>query len=344
MTTPAEGTPSTVTLFVDDDRVFAEGAAASLEALGYAATGAHPSQVEGSQIGSTQLVVLDEFLENWTRPAGPATTAPEDGLAVGAVLRSQKPSLSVVILTGDIARLADGVPVSFGEHHVAFLRDVEWVFSKTDVRSIERIAQLADAIATLPSTLEADAVLTWLAVPSDDWRDDAVEHITRCRPPIAPRQTISGSRPLLRWLLQRALPYPTFLLTDRRAAMALGLSRTDLERVAEAPEAGRCVYAGPLAAFLGRRWWRAGIEHLAEQPERLPLLAELSQEPGAPLVMPLGDDLEELEPAPVAECVRIYPDGWPAFSDQAWALRSDLFPGSLHQAMLGLADSLGAPD
>lgn len=344
MTSTAGGTSSSVTLFVDDDRVFAEGAAASLEALGHAATGAHPSEVEGSQVGSAQLVVLDEFLDDWQRPAGPATTAPEDGLAVGAVLRSQKPSLSVVILTGDIARLADGVPVSFGEHHVAFLRDVEWVFSKTDDRSIERIAQLADAIATLPSTLEADAVLSWLVAPSEEWRVDAVEHITRCRPPIAPRQTTSGSRPLLRWLLQRALPYPTFLLTDGRAAMALGLSLTDLESVAEAREAAACIYTGPLAAFLGRRWWRAGIEHLAEQPDRTPRLAELSQEHDAPLVMPLGDDLEELEPAPVAECVRIYPDGWPAFADQAWALRSDLFPGSLHQAMLGLADSPGTPD
>lgn len=321
-------------LFVDDDRAFAEAAAANLRERGYGSMGIHPSGVESPQVSAAELVVLDEYLENWERPVGPATTSPEDGLAVGAVLRSQKPSLSVAILTGDITRLADGVPISFGEHHIAALRDVEWVFSKTDPRSIERIATLADAISTLPESLTSEQLVAWLDVPSEPWRDDAVEHITRCRPPLAPRQTGTGTRQLLRWLLQRALPYPTFLLTDRRAALAMGVDLQTLYEMAGDESNRNCVYHGPLSGFLDRRWWRAGVEHLAEA---------IDGEPTRGLVMPLGDELEELDPAPISECVRIYPDGWPAFADQAWALRDDVFPGSLHEAMLGVADALGTP-
>lgn len=341
MTGEAEARAST-TVFVDDDRVFAQGAAASLKALGFGAVGVHPSEVEGSHVRTAELVVLDEFLDDWSRPAGPATTIPEDGLAVGAVLRSQKPSLSIAILTGDIERLADGVPVSFGEHHVASLRDVEWVFSKTDDQSMTRIASVAGAVASLPSRLTSDAVVEWLSVPQQTWRDEAIEHITRCRPPLAPRQTTSGTRPLLRWFLQRILPYPTFLLTDRRAALALGTGIEAIGAISAMPAAAQSVYDGPLASFLGRRWWRAGIEHLLEDEETVAGLAGLGDRASVGFVIPLGDDLEELEPAPVSDCVRIYPDGWPAFADQAWALEQDVFPGSLHQAMLGIADSLGA--
>lgn len=326
--------PETV-LFIDDDRTFAQAAAASLRERGFAATGVHPSEVGPPHVAAAELVVLDEYLEDWDRPAGPATTAPEDGLAVGVVLRSQKSSLSVVILTGDITRLADGVPVLFGEHHIAALRDVEWVFSKTDPRSIERIATLSAAISTLPMSLTSEDLVAWLRVPSEPWGEEAIEHITRCRPPLAPRQTTTGPRQLMRWLLQRALPYPTFLLTDRRAALVMGVDVSTLDGVATDATTASCVYDGPLATFLERRWWRAGVEHLAE-------VMDVALSSG--LVVPLGDELEELDPVPLAECVRIYPDGWPAFADQAWALRDDIFPGSLHEAMLGVADSLGTPE
>ncbi len=326
--------PETV-LFVDDDRTFARAAAADLRGRGFAALGVHPSEVQSTNVAAAELVVLDEYLEDWERPGGPATTAPEDGLAVGVVLRSQKPSLSVAILTGDITRLADGVPVLFGEHHIAALRDVEWVFSKTDPRSIERIATLAAAISTLPGSPTSEDLVAWLSVPSEPWREEAIEHITRCRPPLAPRQTTTGPRQLMRWLLQRALPYPTFLLTDRRAALVMGVDMSRLDGLAADTNSAACVYDGPLAGFLRRRWWRAGVEHLAEA---------MDEAPSSGLVMPLGDELEELDPAPVPECVRIYPDGWPAFADQAWALRDDVFPGSLHEAMLGVADLLGTPE
>lgn len=327
--------PETV-LFIDDDRTFAQAAAASLKERGFAATGIHPSEVEPAHVAAAELVVLDEYLQEWERPEGPATADPEDGLAVGIVLRSQKPSLSVVILTGDITRLADGVPVLFGEHHIAALRDVEWVFSKSDPRSTERIATLAGAISRLPTSLESEELVAWLGVPSEPWHDEAIEHITRCRPPLAPRQTTTGPRQLMRWLLQRALPYPTFLLTDQRAALVMGVDVSALDEVAADASSANCVYDGPLADFLDRRWWRAGVEHLAEAMDEA-----LS---ASGFVVPLGDELEELDPAPVSECVRIYPDGWPAFADQAWALRDDVFPGSLHEAMLGVADSLGSPE
>ncbi len=335
-------TAGSSTLFIDDDLAFAQGAAVGLGASGFSATARHPSTVSPADVSGASLVVLDEYLEDWARPADPATTAPADGLAVGSVLRSQKPSLCVAILTGALDRLADGVPTAFGEHHIAALRDVEWVFSKQDAQSTERIAMLADAIQGIPASLTPDVLTTWLRIPDQAWADDATEHLTRCRPPLAPRQNSSGTRPLLRWLLQRALPYPTFLLTDSRTAMVLNISPSSIDTLldGDAPALAACRYEGPLATFLGRRWWRAGLDHLVEQPATLPRLEALQERSDTMLVMPLGDNLDELVPSPVDDCVRIYPDGWPAFADQAWALRTDIFPGSLHHEMLGLTDPL----
>ena len=333
-------TNSGLTLFIDDDLTFATGAAADLDASGFKSTARHPSKVSVGDLADAGLVVLDEYLDDWIRPREPATTAPADGLAVGSVLRSQKPSLCVAILTGALDRLADGVPTSFGEHHIAALRDVEWIFSKSDPLYKERIAMLADAVHGLPDTLMPEVLTTWLRLPDLSWRDDAIEHLTRCRPPLAPRQGSSSSRSLLRWFLQRALPYPTFVLTDNRAAMALGLSLSAFESLIEVPVLAACRYEGPLATFLGRRWWRAGVDHLIEDPTALPGLEDQRQASDTMLVVPLGDSLEELAPSPIEECVRIYPDGWPAFADQAWALRADIFSGSLQHDMLGLTDPL----
>lgn len=326
-------------LFIDDDSTFAAGAAADLTASGFSATAKHPSDVSAQDVTDAGLVVLDEYLDEWTRPGTPATTAPADGLAVGSVLRSQKPSLCVVILTGALERLADGVPASFGEHHIAALRDVEWVFSKQDPLYKDRIVMVAAAVEGLPDSLVPDVLTTWLRLSETTWRADAVEHVTRCRPPMAPRQGSSSSRQLLRWLLQRALPYPTFLLTDGRAAMALDVTAPEFATLSEEPALSMCRYEGPLATFLGRRWWRAGIDHLIEDGA-FPAVEDQRQVSDTMLVMPLGDSLEELVPTPVEDCVRIYPDGWPAFADQAWALRADVFPGSLQHDMLGLTDPL----
>jgi hypothetical protein len=131
------------------------------------------------------------------------------------------------------------------------------------------------------------------------------------------------------------------LLLDRiHRAPDLGVDPADLDTLLEAPALAACRYEGPLATFLKRRWWRAGIDHLFENPAAVPELVSHQASSDTMLVMPLGDNLEELVPSPVEDCVRIYPDGWPAFADQAWALRADIFPGSPHHDMLGLTDPL----
>jgi hypothetical protein len=185
-------------LFIDDDATFARGAAANLVASGFSANAKHPSEVLMQDVNDAGLVVLDEYLDNWTRPEEPASVAPADGLAVGSILRSQKPSLCVAILTGALDRLADGVPVSFGEHHIAALRDVEWVFSKQDPFYMERIAMLADAVHGLPNLFKPETLIRWLRLQDQAWLGDAAEHLTRCRPPLAPRQNSSGARPRCR--------------------------------------------------------------------------------------------------------------------------------------------------
>jgi len=138
------------------------------------------------------------------------------------------------------------------------------------------------------------------------------------------------------------LPYPTILIDDAHLAARLRVSLESLRAAAATDEFGKIFgaveYAGQLRSFLGRRWWRAGVEHVlyeltVDSPGDLAVLHEvlkklvpqLSVEKATRLFPVLGRHFRTKDVLAVEkDVVEVRPDDWPPFADEAWALRGDL--------------------
>lgn len=346
-------------LIIDDEDQTAFADAVNNQ--GVDALAMEPDDLDVSLLRRASVVVVDQYLDHWPgRDTSelPVTLTVPDGLALSAVLRSHieasAPSVAFVLRTGEMERLGQGLPTGAREHLLASQYNLEWVFSKAGSPDealptpAARIASLAIASASLPADWDAgshDPGLRWLALADTVWAADARWQVEQCRPPqhVVAQRTRGGA--WLRWFLQKALPYPTFLMDEVRAALALGVTVAALGQVmASDSELKRrldeVAYAGPLNEFLGRRWWRAGMSRFVNELE-----VELGDGAGvdiADLVSRFhGEDLEPvLVPSPViginadystrlnplnaAESVRLQPDGWPPYADDPWAPRAEL--------------------
>ena len=169
-----------------------------------------------------------------------------------------------------------------------------------------------------------------------DWIAPALTEVEDCRPPVTELSERNHGLVFLRWLLQRILPYPCFLLDTYRLAARLRVSHESLQQALSQGLAGflsPCCYRGVLAGFLGDRWWRAGVEDRlweltdgASVPAAI-LREKLSQAAGVHLEPSSSDSPivcvdENYLPLPEAcsadAVVRIQPDDWPRFASQAW--------------------------
>jgi len=93
-----------------------------------------------------------------------------------------------------------------------------------------------------------------------------------------------------------------------------------------------------LSEFVGRRWWRAGVESLvfdlaSKDPSSIGVLHEQlsAVEPGLQFIAgtmayPIIDGkFATKDYLGVAEdVIEVVPDDWPPFADSAWALLSDI--------------------
>lgn len=347
-------------LLVDDDPS-QEAFALALSGHGVEAKHVLPDDLTAEDLRRASLVLIDEFIANWT-----AREAVEDkvglfvrdGVALAGVLRSaldgRGPSheeaptprtTALVLRTGHLEVLEGGTPAFIRPMTVASRHDLEWVAEKAqvDAETLARFASLAIATKALPAVwsdpTDPTAQLEWLALGAHPWRDDAIAQIELCRPPWTVLAATSAGRRWLSWFIQRILPFPTFLVDDRRAASYLGLAPSALDvllggggEVAVALQ--RAKYSGQLAAFAGRRWWRAGIA--AVKRLALETAAGRSADDIARALVALhGSDLEVLglrhpvfqidadynlvdEPLEITEAVRLQPDGWPSYADDPW--------------------------
>jgi len=163
-------------------------------------------------------------------------------------------------------------------HIVARSHNLEWIFEKSGAENpiaarARRVAELATAVESLPKDWPGDArasatqaLHTWLALGNDvQWVEAAAREIRRCRPPIHEFAEHTHGIGVLRWVLHKILPYPTFLLDEAHLAARLRVSLRSLRAVADSSEFssrfGTARYTGALASFVGRRWWRAGVEY-----------------------------------------------------------------------------------
>lgn len=338
---------------------------------GVEAVALSPDDLDPQLLGRATTVVLDQYLDVWPgrdRPDLPLSLRVPDGLGLAAVLRSHvegsglkaRPSqapVAFVLRTGELDRLGAGLPKAAREHLLARQYNLEWVFGKGDEplpnlpSSARRIAALARAACSLPVHWGADSGnpgLRWLSLPDSTWADDARWQIEQCRPPQHIVAERTAGMAWLRWFLQRILPFPTFLLDRTHLAVALGLQLASVEDVIRstsplASRLGELQYRGPLSGFLGDRWWRAGVSHLAEE------LLDVVDQDGMGRVQTIADGAARLHDRPLdavavedpvvgvnadytvlsvplsaAFALRLQPDDWPPYADDAWAARDAL--------------------
>ena len=259
------------------------------------------------------------------------------------------------LVSSDLGR-ALGVALGPVERHhvIAQQQGVEWIGAKNPetFRRVVELAEAAEVVATAikpklgdgpglevypPDTLAYEV----LGVPEDaDWRNSALRQIDRARPP---RQVSASSGPaaaqkIVAWLVGHVLPYPSFLLTEAQAAVRLGVTPASFKAIASldpggddwrsALEAAR--YRGPLAAFLGPRWWRAAIDNFAwrltQEEAGLKAVLERAAAPEAvewltqndPVVVSGPDLVETGEIADARDCVRATDEDFPANVEPAW--------------------------
>lgn len=317
----------------------------------------HPQDIESVDLRAADLVLLDYRLEEWPdRDAATAIAlAPPDGLALSGVLRSRalrdstdRPT-AFALRTSFLKDLAGGLPPEVREHIVARANNLEWAFEKADAAGApptsERIQLLARSVADLPESWphdDADAVSAMaaalLGLGDAAWSDRAWGDVEQCHPPLHELYEASHGLAFLRWLLHRILSYPCFLLDEHHLAARLRISpqsvRAGLDDDSLNLLLKEAAYQGTLAGFSGRRWWRAGVDALLFQwTDGAPFDSDRLR---AVLQERLGREVDAVSFAQPVVCldtqyrpldqlyslddvVRIQPDDWPPYADQAYA-------------------------
>ncbi len=316
---------------------------------------AYPNDVTRRQVAEASLVLVDYVLENWPERdgLGAAALCPLNGVALTGVLRahaeadSAHRSPAFALLSGRLEKLSPDFPPEPRPHILAQSLNLEWIFSKGHLdRTVPQIAALARAMKNLPRTWrhqDQDDILSKLTILLNLVEDMpgsrlALEDVEKSHPPIHELSETSHGLSIVRWLLHRILPYPTFLLDPlylagrlRIKPATLDRSLTDgpLRRILEKME-----YSGILASFLGHRWWRSGVEawiwEVTEgRPHRPESIHQALAHLGVRNLEPVSGDCEivcidgtNYQPFPklfrMDEAVRVQPDHWPPYADQAW--------------------------
>ena len=310
-----------------------------------------PAEVTQQNLSAADLVLVDLILDDWIARGAPAPLAnrPRDGLALATVLRSHAtarrnpPVKAFAILSGRLDEVSPALPPVLREHALARLSNLEWVFHKGDAAGLpDRIRSLSHAVRELPKTWPVRKKGTFMKLiglnPDAPWAQRAWQDVEACYPPVHELSDPIHGLTLLRWLLHRILRYPCFVWDMYALAARFRVSHQSLK-----DEFGRnkrlqallseFQFKGILADFLGPRWWRSGAENFVwEITDGAPSDSEsiqkhLSRRTRARL-LPAGDphpvvcldaDLRPMETFYSPEqAVRIQPDDWPPFADQAW--------------------------
>ena len=346
------------TVLIVDDSDSASALAQNLNVIGLVETKVrHPNEVELDDIRKSDLLLVDFQLDEWPQRDALDQLAlkPLDGLALSSIFRryaheSEKDSpTAIAILTGKIDKLAAPLPYENREHALAHMNNLEWVFQKAKAGEESRlglqIMDLASAVTHLPQQWSGNEapvsqLAKLLAVDSEDSAHERLlEDVETCAPPIHELSDWSHGLAVLRWMLHRILPYPCFLwnthyLAARFAAdyEALALAVGANEKLEKLLDSAK--YKGALSNFLGPRWWRSEVENLlweitdgqSGDPEvvrgQINEVTDSELPASKPSVHPIvcvNSNYEALNQFySISESVRIRPDDWPSYADQAW--------------------------
>jgi hypothetical protein len=341
-------------LIVDDQpATAANGLAQNLEMIGVSAEAMEPDEVDERGLLRADLVLVDFKLENWDVASGGSgervARSPRDGLALAAVLasrlRADERVHGIALYSAELDMLVRDFSSAVTEHAAARINGIDWAFQKEAVPDVpptaRRVAQFVEAIQRLSDTWGADGddgltqLKKLLAVPETGWAEVATRDILAAQPPIHQFAESSRGITVIRWLAQRVLPYPTFLLDSRQLAAACGarpesLEEGDIETLDAVFDQG--LYRGSLDEFLGPRWWKPAVRRKLRdwtdttQPstdavEKLGAVLGRTLAPLDPVtsVLTVNKTLQESsDPIARERGVRVRPDDWPIFAEPAW--------------------------
>jgi hypothetical protein len=334
-----------------------------------------------AMLKAADLVLLDQ---NLALPSELSLTA-TDGASLVGHLRSWARNSGVklpplVIYTSEYEAFANELPkvgpaVPLGgsfvgqQARLAPALDVEWLIPKEDEHAHRDIRAIAIAFLDLQQAAGNDKVSLaelnrYLKVPTEcAWSEIAFENIARAQPPLGEPATstvegVRGATPVLRWLLQRIIPYSGLLLSDLYASWALGIQSESLDRLLEdksgsewVKAVNESIYNGPASHLSSRRWWAAGIDYAAwslrQECDKEGSLGRALEKLTVDKVEALGEtelvvvvdlDFKESGLARLDDAMQIRPPGWPSEANEPWMTRELLAKEPLAQTMLESAD------
>jgi CheY-like chemotaxis protein len=347
-------------LFIDDEPEEVRAFATAIAEAGGARTDVvPPGDIDDALLGDTSVILMDLSLDKWDGPTLAKLKKPAvRGLGLIAQLQEYvqqefpKRAIAFAVNSGKVPLIAKDL--AGGDHVLARIHNVEWVFRKEKTYEAGQLVELARAVRQLPEEWSVDGATTrdtvtkWLALNVEaDWSERAWLDLEDCHPPFHGFSVHTRGIAFLRWMLQRILPYPTALIDLWQLAARLRVTPASLESALEKSEKLRswlapAAYTGQLAGFLGRHWWRAGINALSFELSGgrqgdLAVVQRKIVELGAgaletvaaaqPVVV-LDAKLNPLPTlCPIEAAVRVQPDDWPSFASPAWmaidAVRAD---------------------
>jgi hypothetical protein len=304
-----------------------------------------PDDLEEADLRDADLVLVDYELKGWNEE-GELTSAP-NGLALSAVIREQMNEMErpgaggVALYSGQVSEIAANLPAEVRGFTVARLNNLEWVFEKDDDEAHQGVASLARAVSELPENWPGDADGANLELhkvldlrPKAEYFETAREDIDACHPPIHELSGATHALAVIRWLAQRILPYPAFLTDRFGLAARLRIGVDELDRVLAGKSAlmrglEEVRYTGALEKLFGMHWWRSGLDGLIfdwTDGGQKPLEAKVQSLAGrrklnfvdADLVPVIDSTYRPTDIVAVDTAVRLRPDDWPVFADQAW--------------------------
>jgi CheY-like chemotaxis protein len=343
--------PKPTIVLIDDKADEITAVVALLEEHGIDARPTHPDEIEITDLEAADLVLVDWLLDEWSVPNSanlPIATRPRDGLALAEVLRSHvdadqhagRPT-AFALHSGALGRLSRDLPGEIVEYALARVHNLEWVFTKgPDERLSGRFVEFAEVVNKLPHPWPTEpaagreALLELLALDATDGQ--SWDTVAECHPPIFELAANTNGLTVLRWLAQRILPYPCFLIDETYLTARLQLQpnsmRRQLDEESELVDALISArYAGALASFDGPRWWRSRVEDSlweitdggSASPKRLrEAIAALA--PTAEFldttnpVVCVDDGYRLREFADVNDAVRMSLDDWPPYALDPW--------------------------
>lgn len=343
-------------LVIDDDVRREESVAKGLRLRNLAVQVRSPDQVSRDDLESADVIAIDHHYD-WGVVRHPEECLywPTDGLAIAAVvashLRSMDHHAAIVLRTGALDVLARDLPIDVRKPVIAAQNGLDWVFTKDEPDTAARLHEIARAVGDLQS-LVMDPVswnegARWLSVPDAKWTEAALADVQVCHPAENVVAAYTAGTAWLRWFAQRVLPFPTFLVPTPWAATTLRLDVAHFNDVLAsgsplADEIDQCRYRGHLAGLTSDRWWRAGLDSLVDSllieaapdlPEAEALQEQMTRIHGGPVgtirderpVVAIDSDYVPVGIFEATDCIRLAPDFWPAFAQEAWATFEDIY-------------------